>query len=245
MPTMYGAAYDSLSSARTVALVLFTASIAVFSVSMLSSTLCANCCSAVMFAERLMSLSDDELLSLPAPLTQFIDGDQLRWRDASWSKGTYATIEGKYCVHSLHEQYLAIHPGPRNDESKRAMNKRYWRACVRALTPWLEERRLKVLHFLKSPLDAYLAPTGGKLQREVAPNVTKMIEREDIEYNSIVWLSDQLRFQFARDPQAQKAVDICKLAKKVRDDMAHLRPPTVSHVCSLVTKMDGLLNDQS
>ena len=44
-----------------------------------------------------------------------------------------------------------------------------------------------------------------------------------------------------RDPASQQAFTVCRTAKTVRDDLAHLRAPTAPSIQALITSMDSLL----
>lgn len=196
----------------------------------------------VALAERLMALSDDELLRLPDSLGPMLEQAPLRWASESWLSGTYTNVGGNRLRHPLHEWHLALHSGPKQEEAIIASKKRYWRACVQALTPWLEERRLQVLDSLRKSLDKLLAPTGGKLRRPLPNGKAIEIERSDIEYNSIVGLVHQRELVIPSDGASQQAFAICKVAKFVRDDLAHLRAPNSQNILSLITAMDSLIS---
>jgi hypothetical protein len=192
-------------------------------------------------AEKLISFDDGDILGLPHSFGALLDAEPLRWRSRSWVDGTCASFARQEARHSLYEWYLALHSGPEKEEALRAAHKRYWRACVQALTPWLEERRLQVLDILRKPLDALLARTGGKIQKTLASGNVIEIEREELEYNNIVGLAYQGGLAVPADTTSQQALSVCKLAKKVRDDLAHLRPPSPQNVTALVSNMDSLL----
>jgi len=196
----------------------------------------------VTLAEQLMSLSDDEILRLPDCLGMILERDPVRWSSDSWLNGTHALVKGCKLRHPLHEWHLTLHSGPKQEEAKIASRKRYWRACVQTLTPWLEERRLQVLDIFRSPLDKLLAPTGGKLRRPLPNGKAIEIERNDIEYNSIVGLVHQGELVIPNDPASQQAFAVCKVAKFVRDDLAHLRAPNSQDILSLITTMDSLIS---
>jgi hypothetical protein len=193
-------------------------------------------------AERLISFDDGDILRLPHSLGAVLDVEPLRWRSRSWVDGTCTSLDRQEARHPLYEWHLALHTGPEKEEALRAAYKRYWRACVQALTPWLEERRLQVLGILGKPLDALLARTGGKVQKPLSSGNVIEIEREELEYNSIVGLAYQGSLAVPADSTSQQALAVCKLAKKVRDDLAHLRPPSPQNITALVSNMDSLLS---
>lgn len=131
--------------------------------------------------------------------------------------------------------------GPNQEEAQTAAKKRYWRACVQTLTPWLEERRLQVLDILKQPLDKLLRPTGGKHIKVLPGGKAIEIERNELEYNNIVGMTYFEGLAIPSDPRSQQALAVCKVAKAVRDDLAHLRAPESQDVLSLISTMDSLL----
>jgi hypothetical protein len=48
---------------------------------------------------------------------------------------------------------------------------------------------------------------------------------DDLEYNQIPGLVRHERFDVSGNVRMSRAVDVCFAAKKVRDDIAHMRPP--------------------
>jgi len=192
-------------------------------------------------AERLIALTDSEILSLPVPLGPLLEEEPLRWSASSWAHGTHATIAGHEERHPLHEWHLALHKGHFQEEARRAAHRRYWRACVQALTPWLEERRDGVLEKFKKPIDDFLAASGGKIQRQLQSGKTIDIDRSEIDYNVLVGLAHYHGLRIPADAVSQRAFGVCRLAKFVRDDLAHLRAPKLQDISSLVSEMDGLL----
>ena len=194
-------------------------------------------------AERLIALTDSEILSLPGSLGPLLEEEPLRWSASSWAHGTHATIDGHEARHPLHEWHLALHKGHFQDEARRASQKRYWRASVQALTPWLEERRGSVLEVFKKPIDEVLAVTGGKIQKVLQSGKTVEIDRSEIDYNTLVGFAHYQGLRIPFDPISQRAFGVCKLAKCVRDDLAHLRAPKLQDISSLISETDGLLDD--
>jgi hypothetical protein len=119
---------------------------------------------------------------------------------------------------------------------------RYWRACVKTITPWLEERRAKVTRILDYHISRIADLHGGKIQIPMGNGKTRDIEPDAIEYNNIVgmYFSKDL---LPRNPREQAAVDLCCAVKSVRDDIAHLRPPSPNNIHDLIRKMDLLLKE--
>ena len=195
----------------------------------------------VTLAEHLIALPDSDILGLPHSLGTLLEADPLRWQNKSWLEGTTALIDGRETRHPLREWHLALHSGPNQEEAQTAANKRYWRACVQTLTPWLEERRLRVLDILKQPLDRLFASSGGVHVKVLPTGKTIQTERNEIEYNNIVGMVYQGGLVIPNDPMPQQALAVCKVAKAVRDDLAHLRAPKSQDVLSLISTMDSLL----
>ncbi|HUN92525.1 MAG TPA: hypothetical protein VMU33_10735 [Burkholderiaceae bacterium] len=192
-------------------------------------------------AERLIAFSDAEILGLPGSLTTVLEEDPLRWRTESWTEGTHATLYGSTVRHPLHEWHLALHAGIQQTDALKAAKRRYWRACVRALTPWLEERRTRVLRILKKPIDEVLAANGGRFARELANGKTIEVDRDEFDYNNVVGLVYYHGLRVPEDSASQRAVGVCRIAKIVRDELAHLRAPKLQDILALITTMDALL----
>ena len=195
----------------------------------------------VALAERLVALPDSDILGLPRTLGALLEADPLRWQKNSWLEGTAALVDGRELRHPLREWYLALHSGSGQEGALMAAKRRYWRACVQTLTPWLEERRLQVLDIFKRPLDVLLGPTGGKHIKPLPSGKTIEIERNELEYNNIVGMTYFGELAIPGDPRSQQAFAVCKVAKAVRDDLAHLRAPKSQDVLSLISTMDSLL----
>lgn len=195
-----------------------------------------------VLAERLMQFSESDILGLPETLGTIIEEDPLRWRTMSWAEGTQSSAEAGRSRHPLHEWHLALHSGPFQEEARLASKRRYWRACVQALTPWLEERRALVLDVLKKPLDAVQAAHGGRMPRPGPRNTTIYVDRSETDYNSVVGLANHGALAVPGDQASQQALAVCRLAKDVRDDIAHLRAPQLQRILALVTSMDALVS---
>lgn len=193
------------------------------------------------FAEQLMALDDAEILALPESLSAQLANDSMRWTRESWREGTRMTIQGRSLIHPLREWYLANHHGPRQKEMRTAASKRYWRACVHALMPWLEERRLAVLQKLRQPLEALAAKTGGKICRRLQSGETLEYEIDELEYNNVVGLARLEIDPLIVPVHAQSVLAVCRAAKAVRDDLAHLRKPDTAKIAGLIAAMDGIL----
>lgn len=128
--------------------------------------------------------------------------------------------------------------------SKR-LEQRYWRACVRALLPWIEERRLPVIGKLRDSLEDYLFPTKGVWKKPLPwrPGQYQDIAIDELEFNDVVAMShrdgdDPFK---GLDAQAESALAACYKVKKVRDAIAHMRPPAATDIAEMVRILDELL----
>jgi len=191
-------------------------------------------------AEELMAMSDELLLALPKSLEALSAQADNRWRTGRWSTGCYANVGGKTLRHVLHELHLSRHAGPEQRVAAEWLKRRYWRACLRSLLPWLEERRSCVIEVLRGPLEEHLRPTGGKATRITRSGSRIETHIDDLEYNQIPGLVFNEGFRVT-EPRQKLAVELCFAAKRVRDDMAHLRPPEVRAILELVDLMNRLL----
>ena len=64
---------------------------------------------------------------------------------------------------------------------------------------------------------------------------------EEIEYNQIPGMMYNDGFQMPSDMKGKQAVAVCYAAKPVRDDIAHLRPPSAQAILDVTEKMHRLL----
>lgn len=189
-------------------------------------------------AEELIALSDDTLLSLPRCLESIAARSDQRWRSGRWAAGCYADIGGQRVRHALHEVHLALHAGPDQRDASEWLSRRYWRACVRTLLPWLEERRSSVIGALRSALEQHLKSTGYKVVRST-PNGRRIETAiDDLEYNQIPGLIYNDQFRVPNNPKMRRAVDVCYTAKSVRDEIAHMRAPSARGILDVTEKME-------
>ena len=192
-------------------------------------------------AERLAQMEPSILLNLPDCLSQIVSEDALRWSKDGWVHGT--TCRSSNEAHSLREWYLVTHSPKQADKNRKLLEKRFWRACVKSLTPWLEERRLLVIDVLKKPIDRIETKSGekNKIEKKLGDKYV-LVSRDELEFNDLVFRSygEQFRESSLTDKE-MLAVNICRMAKKVRDDLSHLRKPDVECVANLISSMDQLL----
>jgi hypothetical protein len=189
-------------------------------------------------AERLADLDSNQLMALPQSLTQLVDENLLRWARRDWVLGTMSTVSSE--DHPLHECYLSRHAGPEMEANLKKARRRYWRACVKALTPWMEVRREFVLEALHEPL-TQIAHSDGTIIKRVGSS-DRSVSIDELEYNDIVYLSYQFSKQFENRVLTRRQADavlVCRLAKKVRDAIAHLRPPLADEITNLIAAMDA------
>jgi len=189
------------------------------------------------FAERLMCLDQSEILSIPNQLNKLLDKSPERWRVSSWLHGTRSHASSEN--HVLHDQYLAEHGSPEQRESARhRITRRYWRACVKVLTPWMEERKQPVLSIFKLHIAQRLTTDGtikvarGKRDAFIPP--------EELEYGNIVGMH-YYEGLTPTTPREFTALSVCKCVKAVRDDISHMRAPDPQKVLQLIHEMDALL----
>jgi hypothetical protein len=178
-----------------------------------------------MLAEELMCLSIQEVLRLPASIDRLTQSYSMQQPAAS---GTLA--DWHRCRAHGEDAVIAA----------KRLDSKYWRACVRSLLPWLEERRSLLIEKLRPALEDYLYPTKG-IWRKQMPWGGKVIDIQiqDLEFNDIVAMANYDADPFSpSDPVEQALVRTCRHAKRVRDALAHLRPPLVSEVEAMVREMD-------
>lgn len=189
-------------------------------------------------AERLLAMEPSRILGLPDTLTDLLAEDGLRWTSDSWVSGS--RCDRLRARHPLREWYLATHAGLDATTMRRASAKRYWRACLKCLIPWMEERRPALLEKLDGPLTKLEAFHGGpgQIEKKVG-NIMIRVGREDLEVNDLHHNFNRSVYLVTSVERA--AANICKIAKQVRDDLSHLRPPTPSDIMQLITEMDALL----
>lgn len=200
-----------------------------------------------LFAERLMSLDDSQILGIRDNLGLLMGEDHERWRNFSWLSGTKSI--GSKCPHVLHESYLAEHGSTfQKSTATDSINRRYWRACLKVISPWLEERRIEVMRYFMPQLNAISkASPDGKIHvpagLDRSGNVkTRPVDPDDIEMNNIVGMERNGQISaITRDQQA--ALGVCKSTKSVRDEIFHLRAPKSDDLTTLIHRMDALITE--
>lgn len=188
-------------------------------------------------AELLIDMDNSRIMGLPETLTPLLGNNMLRWSSESWTDGTLANCSNE--LHPLREWYIATHPGNASDRYRRLSEKRYWRACLKALIPWVEERRPDIMDILDKPLTALEQLHGGpgKIPKKLGDKIIH-VAREDLEIND---LAHFFKSGFGiNTSQEQDAVSACKTAKRVRDELAHLRRPQVADIMAMISAIDSL-----
>lgn len=189
-------------------------------------------------AETLASMEPSQILDLPGSLTSLLSDNPLRWAQDSWVAGTRCSCSKE--IHPLREWYLATHPGEQSQKFRMLSERRYWKACLKALIPWLEERRPGIIEMLDRPLTQIDRGGVKKIEKRYGTS-TISVSRDELEYNDLVFQSYQPKFnQINHLLEEVKAITICVLAKKVRDDLSHLRRPDMEEVAALISNMDEL-----
>ena len=192
----------------------------------------------VEMAERLMAMPEAQLLLINEHLADLMAVDIDRWRHKSWLHRTMTT-HSPGATHVLWDMFKTLHGTPGEAaEAETRIKKRYWRACVRTITPWLEERRAQVVGCFSSQLKLIAANHGGKFPRPINDGRKLYMGEEELEFNNIVGMVrfKSLNLVTARE---ERAFSICLLAKRVRDDLAHLRMPQPHILNQLVAEMDS------
>lgn len=184
-----------------------------------------------LVAEELMALHPNALLELPDSLAS------IPIRDGSADQASGALRD-----------WLAVRAQSAwSASAKKRLERRYWRACVRALLPWIEERRLPVIDKLRGSLEDYLYPTKGVWKKALPwrPDQFQDIAIDDLEFNDIVAMShrDAADPFKGLDDRANAALAACLKVKRVRDAIAHMRPPGAGDIREMIRILDELLDE--
>ncbi|KXB29296.1 hypothetical protein AT959_15090 [Dechloromonas denitrificans] len=190
-------------------------------------------------AEQLIAMDPSRIYDLPDSLAPLLGTNLLRWSAHSWAAGTVTAAFTE--IHPLREWYVATHAGTEAAKYRQSSEKRYWRACLKALIPWMEERRPRILEMLTNPISDLERAHGdnGYIMKKLG-NRTVQVTREELEYNDLAFFFKQ-GFGITTSME-QAAVSVCRKAKIVRDELAHLRPPKPSDIVALVSDMDALMS---
>lgn len=193
------------------------------------------------FAEALMRMSEPELMALPESLGVLcarLPVSDAVWRQTSEQAGTITQIDGQFVVHTLHEWHLSRHPGPLQEVAKRDLQRRKWRAYMSALMPWFEEMRHELISELRSLLLSHLAGTQGERVRVDERNGRQWRTAvDDLECGDVAAMTKEdppLKGQTSRE---RTALSLCHRIARVRNEIAHLRPPKTDEIQTLITAL--------
>ena len=89
----------------------------------------------VSLADNLIQMDKNEILNLPLSLTPLIAEDENRWNSVKWMGGS-ASLTSPAETHPLREWFVASHSSPLTAIGKDASDRRYWRACLKAISLW-------------------------------------------------------------------------------------------------------------
>jgi hypothetical protein len=189
------------------------------------------------FAEYLMTLDEATLVSiiqhLPEIASQFPD----RGRTSSWLDGM-TSVSQPDSTHVLHEFHASRHGFPTNKLlMEKKIKARYFRAAVKIITPWLENNREEVLKPFKAKLDTIARKNGGLIEIPTTKDRVRKADPDTLEYNNINGMANE-GVLVAETPSEEKALDVCRAATRVRNEIAHMRPPDPKNIMELVRKMD-------
>ena len=188
-----------------------------------------------MLAEELMQLSEKDLLRLPGSLSHVI-----RNMNADTHQVVSSGAQRQVPINTLRDWRLSRSQEPDASAAIKRFESMYWRACVRSLLPWLEERRRPVIDLLRPALEKYLCPTKGVWKKAIfRQQRTIDIAIDDLEFNDIVAMANNYETPFMpSDVVAQSLVATCRHAKRLRDALAHLRPPAVLDIERTIFEID-------
>ena len=198
----------------------------------------------VELAELIMQLNESQIVNIMSNLSILMGDSPFRWRYDTWLWLTRSS-SAPGMTHTLHDKYLSEH-GPlagRADALER-IKQRYWRACVKTISPWLEERRKAVIGIFGAQIKAEAARNNGTIPKftgkdRFGNDRFVQLAPEELEYNNIVGMIRQ-GILGATTVEEKCAESVCKFTKVVRDEIAHLRAPLPSDVIDLIREMDHL-----
>lgn len=203
----------------------------------------------VEVAEQIMRLDESQIVNIIDNLSLLMGETPARWKHDSWLWRT-RSIALPSMTHALNDKYLAEHGAVETRQAAIGrLRKRYWRASVKAMTHWLEERREAVIGAFDARLRMIADANGGQLTKPVGMDKygqprTIPIDRAEVEYNNIVGMYYTHQNKLWWTPMTiveSNVVNVCQKVKPVRDDLAHLRMPDPAQISDLVTAMDRLL----
>lgn len=189
-----------------------------------------------------MRMSEPELMALPESLgvraTRLPVIDAV-WRQTSEQAGTLLEIEGQLIVHTLHEWHLACHAGPHQEFARRALQRKKWRAYLSALMPWFEAVRHELVVELRSLLLSHLAPTRGERVRvDDRTGRERRTAVDDLECGDIAAMTKEEPSLKGQTTRERTALNLCHRIARVRNEIAHLRPPMMEEIQTLMAALN-------
>ena len=198
----------------------------------------------VELAEQIMQLNESQIVNIMSNLGILMGDSPFRWRYDSWLWLTRSS-SAPGVHHTLHDKYLSEHgPVAYRAQALDRIKRRYWRACVKTISPWLEERRKPVISIFGAQIKAEAARNGGTIPKftgkdKFGNDRFVQLDPEELEYNNIVGMirASKLSVTTVEEKCAER---VCRLTKGVRDEIAHLRAPSPADVGDLISEMDRL-----
>ncbi len=193
----------------------------------------------VNFFHELTSLKDNDILYIEAFSESKLAEQTENWRNDSWVSGTRSLSCDSN--HFLREYYLLKHGDVNSKKIARTkLDRLAWEVCLKVIIPWLEARRPMTIEILRDRLLELESSDSNSNQVKIKVR-DKFINSavEDIEYNSIAGLYSFQNLQ-VKSSKEKSAINFCLLAKKIRDDIAHLRTPSISKVVETISLGDSL-----
>jgi hypothetical protein len=132
-------------------------------------------------------------------------GQQRDWSAATeeaWANGINERIDGKIRQHSA---YLAI------KGMDKAVTHRVWRAQMKELYPYIEERRVDLLSTLQGKLSVPFKTREGFIINDI----------EDLEIGHIEWQLQEISRQKSYNSQIETNLQLVSRLKKMRNQLAH------------------------
>lgn len=190
------------------------------------------------FAEGLIRMSDEELLELPRTLGAL--ASRLAVSDTVWRQASNTTVPSDAQVHTLYLWHLASHTGPHQKLAEQELNRKTWCAQLYSLMPWFEQLRHQLIAQLHPLLSAHLELTNGFKVRVNAYNGREFRTAiDDLECNDIASMArddDPIRPRTTAD---RAALDLCSRVGRVRNEIAHMRPPQLQEIRDLISSLEA------
>ncbi len=191
------------------------------------------------FAEKLISLTNEQLLNIREYLPDLMNDDVERWRHHSWLKGAYC-YKSK-TSHTLRDVYLHQHASKKEKEkANKRINRMFWKACLKEITPWLEENRFELIKNILPVIRMYA--DNNIIQIPAGRNMIP-VEVEELEYGNISGIIGFNKIKLI-DRDQLNILYACKSAKIIRDEISHLRAPTTKMINDVYENFERVLEKQ-